>query len=117
VLATNRSRSARGRWGEDQAERWYRQQGYEVVARNWRVTAGELDLILCRGRLVVFCEVKTRATDSFGDPSSAVTVAKQRRIRRLAAIWLQVSNVHGVDVRFDVVSVLGVHLRVIESAF
>ena len=72
---------------------------------------------MCRGRTVVFAEVKARATDLFGDPSSAVTVSKQLRLRRLGAQWLAESGVHGVDVRFDVVSVLGVQVRVIEAAF
>jgi len=67
--------------------------------------------------MVVFSEVKTRATDSYGDPALAVTRAKQLRLRRLAVEWLQANDVHGVDLRFDVVAVLGVHVRVIEAAF
>ena len=88
-----------------------------MIGRNWRVKAGEIDLIVRRDRLVVFAEVKARATESFGDPALAVTAAKQARIRRLAAAWLQASGVRGVDVRFDVVTVLGVQVRVIEHAF
>ena len=87
------------------------------MARNWRVKAGEIDLILSRANLVVFAEVKTRANDNFGDPSSAVGPAKQARLRRLAVAWLATSGLHGVDLRFDVVSVLGVRVRVIEAAF
>jgi putative endonuclease len=68
-------------------------------------------------RLVVFAEVKTRATDAFGDPSLAVTARKQLRLRRLAAAWLQASGTSRVDVRFDVVAIIGVHVRVIEAAF
>ncbi|MEO7398871.1 MAG: YraN family protein [Ilumatobacteraceae bacterium] len=113
----DQSRIARGRWGEDQAERWYRNHGYAIVERNWRVKEGEIDLIVAIAGLIVFSEVKTRATDAFGDPSLAVTNRKQHRLRRLAAIWLRASNVHGVDVRFDVVCVLGVQVRVIEDAF
>lgn len=72
---------------------------------------------MARQRLIVFVEVKTRASTAFGDPSLAVTPDKQRRLRRLAAIWLHDAGVHGVDIRFDVVSVLGVQVRVIEAAF
>ena len=78
---------------------------------------GEVDIIVAASQLVVFAEVKTRATDSFGDPSLAVTVPKQLRIRRLAAIWLREHDTHGVEVRFDVVAVLGTNVRVIEGAF
>jgi putative endonuclease len=87
------------------------------VARNWRVREGEVDLIARRGNVLVFAEVKARATDAFGDPSSAVGYRKQARLRRLAAIWLATSGVHGVELRFDVVAVLGVSVRVIEAAF
>ena len=91
--------------------------GYDIVIRNWRVRAGEIDLISSRSGVIVFAEVKTRATDAFGDPATAVTASKQARLRRLAAQWLAESGVHGVDLRFDVVSVLGVRVRVIEAAF
>ncbi|MCU1397803.1 MAG: endonuclease [Acidimicrobiales bacterium] len=79
--------------------------------------AGEIDLIVRRDGLVVFAEVKTRATDAFGDPASAVGYRKQARLHRLAAMWLDATNVHGVEIRFDVVSVLGVRVSVIEAAF
>jgi putative endonuclease len=108
---------ARGRWGEDQAARWYAAQGYVIANRNWRVPGGELDLVVTRDGLVVFVEVKTRASDAYGDPALAVTTRKQVTLRRLAAWWLAAHDVHGVEVRFDVVAVLGVRVRVIEAAF
>jgi putative endonuclease len=108
---------ARGRWGEDQAARWYLSHGYEIVDRNWRAAGGEIDLVVRRGQVVAFVEVKTRASDAYGDPALAVTVPKQLRLRRLAASWLRATAIHGVEVRFDVVSVLGVRVRVIEAAF
>ena len=62
--------------------------GYEVVARNWRCAEGELDLVVGRPGELVFCEVKTRTSDRFGVPAEAVTIAKQRRLRTLAASFL-----------------------------
>ena len=62
--------------------------GYEILDRNWRRREGEVDLIVRRGPTVVFCEVKTRSTDRFGTGAESVLPAKQRRIRRLAARWL-----------------------------
>ena len=73
--------------------------------------------MLRRDLLVVFCEVKTRATDAYGDPSLAVNWAKQRRIRHLSIEWLIRHDVHGVDIRFDVVAIVGVRVSVIEAAF
>jgi putative endonuclease len=87
------------------------------VARNWRVPEGEVDLIVARDALIVFVEVKSRASTAFGDPALAVTAVKQQRLRRLAAIWLQTHRASGRSVRFDVVAVLGVEVRVIEAAF
>ncbi len=110
-----------GARGEALAARWYEHKGYEVLARNWRCRDGEIDLVVRSGRCVVFCEVKTRSTDIFGTGSEAVTVAKQRRIRRLAASWLSelgpASARPWVDVRFDVVSITAGRVEVIEGAF
>jgi len=108
---------ARGRWGERLAASWYEAHGYDVVARNWRCSFGELDLIVGRGRRLVVVEVKARRTDAFGPPASAVGPAKQQRIRRLAAEWLATSDVSGVEIRFDVVAVTGANVEVYEDAF
>ena len=107
---------ARGKWGEDLAARWYVAHGYEVVDRNWRSTTGELDLVACNGSVVVFCEIKTRASDRFGAPQAAVDHAKQRRLRLLAAQWLAAHDRHGA-IRFDVAAITGVRIEVFEAAF
>jgi putative endonuclease len=107
----------RGRWGEDVAAAWYQRRGYVVVARNWRCRAGEIDLVVRRGRLVVVSEVKARRTDAFGPAASAVGPVKQQRLRRLAAEWLASSGVHGVEVRFDVVAITGNEIEVVTDAF
>ena len=66
----------------------------------------------------VFCEGKARASEAVGGPQGAVNWAKQRRLRRLAAIWLAQQRPAGtVTVRFDVASVVGARVQVIESAF
>jgi putative endonuclease len=77
-----------------------------VVDRNWRCRRGELDIVALDGRTIVFCEVKTRRTATFGAPAEAVGPAKVRRLRALAAAWLtEHPDVRG-EVRFDVVCVL-----------
>lgn len=109
---------ARGQFGENEAARWYVRRGYDVVARNWRCAAGEVDLILRRCDLVVFCEVKARASNEFGGPEGAVNWEKQRRLRRLATLWLAEARPAGaLDVRFDVAAVVGARVAVIEAAF
>lgn len=121
------ARQEMGRWGEDAAATWYEQEGLAVVDRNWRNGRhGELDLVAQTVRhdrrgtrtLTVFCEVKTRATHKFGEPSEAVNWKKQRKVRQLAAAWLAQHPCEGDrDVRFDVASIVGPKIEVIEGAF
>jgi putative endonuclease len=112
---------ALGRSGEDRAAAWYEDQGWEVLERNWRRREGEVDLIVRRGRTVAFCEVKTRTSDAYGTGAESVLPAKRKRIRRLAARWLaELTPASGralVDLRFDVVSITGGEVDVIEDAF
>jgi putative endonuclease len=110
-------RRARGAAGEALAAAWYEAAGYDVVDRNWRCRDGELDLVCRLGATIVFCEVKARRTAAYGMPAEAVTAAKRRRIRRLAARWLADRDVRGAAVRFDVAAVLGSRVEVITDAF
>ena len=110
-------RQVLGAAGEARAADWYLERGYDIVERNWRCRSGELDLVLSHGDQVVFCEVKTRRSDAFGAPFEAVTGDKQRRIRRLAAAWIDQAPTRPRQVRFDVASVVGSRVEVIEGAF
>ena len=115
-------RRALGQRGEDLVARWYETGGYEILDRNWRRREGELDLILARGRTVVFCEVKTRSSNRFGAPIEAISRGKSQRIRRLAALWLSESQLRGRELRFDVASVMVERgtapvVEIIEGAF
>ena len=121
-MSVHPSNAARGAWGEQVAAMHYRRRGYDVVDRNWRCRDGELDLVLTRGGTVVFCEVKTRASDAFGAPAEAVTARKQRRLRMLALRWLHAHPGHWRALRFDVGSVVRgdrgrLLVEVLEDAF
>jgi putative endonuclease len=117
------ARRALGAAGEDVVARWYTDAGYRVLDRNWRCREGELDLVVARPGVVVFCEVKTRRGTAFGSPAEAVTFTKQRRIRTLAMRWLaDHPEAKARELRFDVASVLAVRgtppvVDVIEGAF
>ncbi|HLM19792.1 MAG TPA: YraN family protein [Acidimicrobiia bacterium] len=112
-----------GNAGEDLVARWYADAGYRVLDRNWRCREGELDVVVARDSVLVFCEVKTRRSTTFGSPAEAVTITKQRRLRTLAMRWLDAHpEARARTVRFDVASVLAERgrplvLDVIESAF
>ena len=99
------ARRAVGAAGEDAVAQWYVASGYAVLARNWRVREGEIDLIARRDATIVFCEVKTRRSDAFGTPADAVTPAKQARLRKLAVLWLGANDARADVLRFDVASV------------
>jgi putative endonuclease len=77
-----------------------------LLDRNWRCEAGEIDLVLRDGRVLVVCEVKTRSSTAFGSPLAGVTERKAARLRRLAARWLAEHPVHPDEVRIDLVGVL-----------
>jgi putative endonuclease len=112
------SNLALGASGEDLAAGWYAAQGYEVVARNWRCREGELDLVVVRNRVMVFCEVKTRSSAAFGTPAEAVGRTKQQRLRRLAARYLgEAAPLRPKEIRFDVAAILDGRVEVIEGAF
>jgi putative endonuclease len=110
-------RRALGAHGEALTARWYEARGYQVLDRNWRCRDGELDLVLAKGRTLVFCEVKTRSSTAFGAPVEAVTRPKQQRLRGLALRWLEAHDLRGVELRFDVAGVVGREITVIEAAF
>lgn len=112
-----RARQVLGASGEEQAAAWYAGQGFTVLARNWRCSAGELDVVVGRGGLVVFAEVKARSSSAFGHPTEQVSVRQQLRVRRAAAAWLAEHRVRAGEVRFDVVSVLAGQLEVVTAAF
>jgi putative endonuclease len=98
-------RAARGRAGEDAALAVYEDLGFHLVARNWRCRLGELDLVVHRRGLLVFCEVKARGGASFGGGYEAVTGVKQRKVRQLAETFLLAERPPHERVRFDVASV------------
>ena len=113
----DRRNAALGGFGERAAAAHYRAHGYTVLERNWRCSVGEVDLICARGTTLVVCEVKARTGSAHGHPLEAVTASKQRRLRRLAAVYLRQQRRRWAEVRFDVVGVLGGSLEVVEGAF
>ena len=114
----------RGRWGEAVAAAYLREKGYEIVAANYRTRFGEIDLIACKGDMVVFVEVKLRASADFARPMEFVTPAKQQKIVLTAGQWL-IEHGEGKQPRFDVIEIIAperlneppVELRHIENAF
>lgn len=97
--------------------RWYRRNGFTVIARNWTMRGGELDVVARRGNLVVVCEVKARAGNAWGSPWEAMTPLKQQRVRRAGAAFVRQMGGRGLRVRYDVAAVTGTRLEIMEDAF
>ena len=95
-----------GRRGETVAANYLADRGLVLLSRNWRCRDGELDVVATDGKALVVCEVKTRATDEFGDPAEFVSRDQMTRIRRASHAWLRRYRVGWCEIRFDVVSIL-----------
>ena len=111
-----------GRDGENVAAHVYRRDGYTVVATNWRCPRGELDLIVSKGGVMVFVEVKTRSSDRYGSPAEAVGLHKQRKVKEVASAFLREHvGPRPAEIRFDVAAVTpgphGLGVELIRDAF
>ncbi|MGC8916676.1 MAG: YraN family protein [Thermoanaerobaculum sp.] len=93
------------RMGEGLALLFLRLKGLRLEARNWRCSLGELDLVMRDGEVLVFVEVKTRASRLTGLPEEAVTEGKKAQLARLAKAYLASSKGPPPPCRFDVVAV------------
>jgi putative endonuclease len=96
----------------------YRLRGYRILGANVWTGGYELDLVARRGRALVFCEVKSKGGDGFGDPLEMVGPEKQRRVRRAAEAWLAVHpDLARLEMRFDVVGERSGRVERVEHAF
>jgi putative endonuclease len=99
--------------GEKLAAEYLAAKGYEIVRRNYRHRHGEIDLIVKRDNWLLFVEVKTRSSTSFGEPEEFVDNPKVNKIFETAEEFIFANNWQG-HVRFDIVSVKLTHPPVIE---
>lgn len=97
-----------GKWGEDEAALYYEDRGYEILERDWKVGKRDIDLIaLTEDKdTLVFVEVKTRQNNDLQEPEEAMDVKKMRNLAIAANAYVKL---HGLDmdVRFDIISVIG----------
>jgi putative endonuclease len=117
-VRTSAKKSSPRHPSELRAARWYRLRAYRILDANCWAGGYELDLVVRRGRSLVFVEVKSKAGTGFGDPLEMVTPLKIERIRRAAAAWLRRHpELHGLDVRFDVIADRAGRLEHVPQAF
>lgn len=100
------ARREAGILGEQLVARRLETQGFRVLACNARVGRLELDVIAAQGKLVVFCEVRTRRSRDFVAPVETIDRAKVARVRKAAGQWLAAQRLQFDEIRFDAASVL-----------
>lgn len=97
-----------GKWGEKQAERFLRKKGFRILGRRVQLDRrNEIDLVVRSKDTLVFVEVKTRKTTSFGRPIAAVDRRKREVLSRAAVRYLSRLKDRHIYFRFDVVEVIG----------
>ncbi len=110
-----------GAFGESLAVKALKKNGYKILELNHRSKLGEIDIIAKEEGVLVFVEVKTRRTDSFGNPKLAVTPRKQRKISMVALEYLKKTGQMDNNARFDVIAVRLVsghsEVEIIRNAF
>jgi putative endonuclease len=109
MTSTHAQRKALGDYGERLAAAHLVEKGLVVLDRNWRCSAGEIDIVAADGNTVVVCEVKTRSSCRFGTPMEAITAQKAARLHRLGWMWVKHHSVRCAELRVDVVAILAPH--------
>ena len=96
----------------------YLVRGYRILDANAWAGGNELDLVVRRGRRLVFCEVKGKSGARYGDPLEMVGPEKQRRIARAAEAWLAARpELADLEVSFEVIAARGGRLERVRAAF
>ena len=98
-----------GMKGQQTAETFLQSTGYKIIAKNYRIKTGEIDLIVKSKNLqdyIVFVEVKYRRSLSHGLPREAVGFHKQKKIINTAMYYINSNNLNDYNFRFDVLEIL-----------
>ena len=115
-MAVNGEKRRLGFLGEERACKYLKKQGYKIVERNFRCPFGEVDIIAELGDVTAFIEVKTRSSDSFGEPNEAVDNRRKQRYRNCVRFYYAQREID-CTVRFDVIEVTKEGVNHIENAF
>lgn len=111
------TRTELGHIGEHRVAQQLEQEGFTIVARNYTITSGEVDIIARNKNLVVFVEVKTRTTPTYFDLSTVVSYSKQKKIIIAARHWIACHPCNNSSYRFDVALIEHEQVTYIPDAF
>jgi putative endonuclease len=94
-----------GNTGEQAVEKWLALNDFKILARNYQIRYGEVDLIAQKGEVIAFIEVKTRKTEYF-PTSLVVNKSKQLKIIKAAKHFVLLNQIRDKVLRFDIATVL-----------
>lgn len=94
-----------GSYGEDLALSYLKEKGYYILDKNFKTKHGEIDLICIKNNLLIFIEVKSRYSYSYGSPLESVTYSKQKQIIKLCKFYIIRKRLFDFNCRFDVIEI------------
>jgi putative endonuclease len=100
------NRKELGKWGEEKSRQYLVDDGYRIIYLNYRCPIGEIDIIAAKENQLVFAEVKTRRSTSFGTPAQAVTFKKQMKYQKIALYFINEKGYKNKSCRFDILEVI-----------
>lgn len=98
-----------GSYGEELACRFLKNLGYEIIEQNYQFGHGEIDIIAKHKETLVFVEVKYRQNLEYGPPELAISLSKQKQIRKTAEAYLYKNDIKDQQCRIDFIAIL--HLK------
>ena len=109
-----------GKQSEQEAKEYLIKKGYKILETNWVRNKKEIDIIAKQGDVLVIVEVKSRKTDFFGEPYSAVNRKKKKHLIETADAYVKKHDLNH-DIRFDIISIVKskakLNINHIENAF
>ncbi len=101
---SRQNRRSIGEKNEELAVRFLEKKGYKILARNYRIPVGEIDIVGKQGDCLCFIEVRSRQSEKFGSPADSIDFRKRQHLIRTAQGYLQSKRWEG-EARFDVIAI------------
>jgi putative endonuclease len=94
-----------GKWGEETAVNWLKENGYEIVAQNIRTPYGEIDIVAKKENMAIFVEVKTLTFNKNFFPEQQITNRKREHMLNSAQHYAAENNIDNWQI--DVIAIEG----------
>jgi putative endonuclease len=102
-----------GKWGEQEASDYLFKKGYKILGRNIRTPHGEIDILASLDQILIFVEVKTRGSSTFGNPEISIDARKLNHMEASALFYVQNNKYEGTW-QCDAIAILKSQTKPIE---